>query len=79
MTFDIFLDDLPLVPDLSLVAVAALCRLEPNEVEWAIEEHGQCESVDDSDRKLLVLPHGDKYQQVLRVQAAVKSAFSDNT
>ncbi|WP_292163913.1 hypothetical protein [Mesorhizobium sp.] len=31
---------------LPLVKAAELMRLDPNEIEWALEEFGECESVD---------------------------------
>lgn len=53
-TFDISLNDKLLAHNLTLDQVAAVTNLDADEIVWAIEEHGRCDALDDSNRELVI-------------------------
>ena len=58
MTFDAYLDGQLLAQDLLPATVQDLSKLEIVDVEWAIQEHGRCSALDDSERGLEFVAHG---------------------
>ena len=56
--FDLYLERRLLSADLTLDVVAAVCMLDPAEIEWAIEEYGRCDGVDASSRVFTLVAHG---------------------
>jgi hypothetical protein len=64
MTFDAYLDGRLLAQNLMPATVQDLCKLEVTGVKWAIEEHGVCCVLDDSERQLEFVAHGDDLTEV---------------
>jgi hypothetical protein len=58
MTFDAYLDGQLLAQNLLPATVQDLSKLEIIDVKWAIQEHGRCSVLDDSERELEFVAHG---------------------
>jgi hypothetical protein len=54
MKYKIFLDGKPMVSGLTLRQAAAVACLDADEIAWAIEECGRCDSEDDSFREVTI-------------------------
>ena len=63
MTFDVYLDGLLLAQNLQLATVSDLCKLAAHDIEWAVAECGQCNIIDDSNRTVALVHHGDDPNQ----------------
>jgi len=56
-----------LATNLLPATVEDLLKLDAGEIAWAVEEHGRCSVVDAlGGRKLALVAHGDKAQEVHR-------------
>jgi hypothetical protein len=62
-TYDLLLDGRPLAQNLLPTTVEDLCKLNINEINWAIEEAGRCNMIDDSGRELELIVYSDAERQ----------------
>lgn len=58
MTFNIYINGAAVTHALTLAEAAQMLQLDLHEIEWAIEEFGRCDVLDDSGRELTVVAHG---------------------